>query len=375
MSIHVEKYRSQMPIFKNHIQLSSCSQSAMHQKVKDSVLSYMTSWEEGGMDWGGWMQQCEEARQKFARLINADPEEISVVSSVSHAVSAIANSLPRISDRDEVVLSDMDFPCVGHAWLSQPDVKVNFISAQNNRFTLDQYESAVNKNTLLTSLSHILYYNGFKQNIKNISDVVHAKGSYLFVDAYQSAGQVDIDVKRDGIDMLATGMQKYLLGIPGIAFMYVKKEIAEQLTPAITGWFGQANPFAFDVQNVEYAPGAVRFDTGTFPMLNGYTANAALDILLEVGIPNIEAHLLDLSRYSLNYAQEKDLTIRSPLNPKQKGSNTALYVKNASEVEQKMKERGYIVSARNDVVRIAPHFYNTKEDIKGAIDCFAEVTK
>ncbi|WP_408011094.1 aminotransferase class V-fold PLP-dependent enzyme [Pseudalkalibacillus sp. A8] len=326
------------------------------------------------MDWGEWMEQCEAARGKFAQLINADIKEIAIVSSVSHATSAIATSLPSINDRNEVIITDMDFPCIGHVWLSQPDIQVNFIPAKKNAYTIDQYENAIYSNTLLTSISHILYYNGFRQDIKNISEVVHAKGSYLFVDAYQSAGQVDIDVKRDGIDILVAGMQKYMLGIPGIAFMYVRNELAEQLTPGITGWFGQANPFAFDVQSVKYAGGARRFDTGTFPMLNGYASNAALDLLHEVGIQNIEKRLIDLSKYTLDYAQEKGIKIVSPLDPNQKGSNTALLIENAHDVEQKMKEEGYIVSARNDVIRIAPHFYNTKEDIIGALDCFKEIT-
>lgn len=111
---------------------------------------------------------------------------------------------------------------------------------------------------------------------------------YTLVDAYQSAGQVDIDVKQLNIDFLAAGMQKYLLGMPGIAFLYVKEEIAELLSPKITGWFGQDNPFAFDGEVVDYAQGAQRFDTGTYPMINGFTADSALDIILEIGVKNTE---------------------------------------------------------------------------------------
>lgn len=373
MDLNVESYRKQFPSFNKIIQLSSCSQSAIHQDVKSSINAYIDSWENGGMDWVTWMTECEEARQNFAKLINAEVEEIAIVSSVSHAVSAIATSLRPKGLKNQIITTDIDFPCIGHVWLSQPELKTEFINSSNGIITLDQYEEAVNQNTIITSISHVSYYNGFKQDLNSISEIVHQKGSYLFVDAYQSAGQTTIDVKRDNIDFLTTGMQKYMLGIPGIAFLYVKREIAEQITPQITGWFGQENPFAFDIKNVEYAKGAKRYDTGTFPMLNGYAANGALKILLEIGVSNIQSYLEELSQYTLEYAQKCNLKHVSPTEVYQKGSNTAFLVNNASNIEQIMKQEGFIVSARNDVIRLAPHFYNTKDDLRMAMDCLKEV--
>lgn len=371
--IDAAKYRRSFPILKTHIQLSSCSQSALHEKVSASIEQYLYSWQTEGMDWGTWMDACEQARQKFARMINAQPEEVAIVSSVSHAVSAVATSLNRISHRNKIVMTEADFPCVGHVWLSQSDLDVSFVKTENGEITLDQYQQAITPDTLVTSVPHVSYYNGFKQDLAEIAKLAHEKGSYLFVDAYQSAGQTPIDVRGTNIDFLTTGMQKYMLGIPGLAFLYIKKDVADLLTPKITGWFGQQNPFTFDVKHIHYAEGARRFDTGTFPMINGYAANAALDVLLEVGIENIDKHLQKLSRFSIDYACDQGLVVTSPKDPKRKGSNTSIRVNDAAKVEEKMKQNRIIVSARNDVIRIAPHFYNDENDIKTAIDTLRKI--
>lgn len=366
-------YRNDFPILQNKTQLSSCSQSALHTNVKNAVVNYLNIWEQDGADWGGWMEECESARQKFAKLINADPTEVSIVSSVSHAASAISTTLMDQSEKKDVVTTTADFPCIGHVWLSQNDRNVSFIEPEDGIIPLEKYEQAITDDTLITSVSHVSYYNGFKQDLSSIADIVHQKGGYFFVDAYQSAGQANIDVKESEVDFLTAGMQKYLLGTPGLAFLYVKKNIAEQLTPLITGWFGQKDPFAFNIQNVDYASGAIRFDTGTFPMINGYAANAGLDVLLNVGVKNIEEYLSSLSEYALGYAGELGLEVKSPNNISIKGSNTAIHADNASQIEAQMAERNFIVSARADVVRISPHFYNKKSDIKNALDALKEL--
>src|SRR5699024_4175479 len=112
---------------------------------------------------------------------------------------------------------------------------------------------------------------------------------------YQSLGQSVIDVKDMGIDILSSGLQKYALGIPGIAFLYIKKEIVQNITPKVTGWFGQSNPFLFDVKNIDYAKNARRFDSGTFPMINGFAAEAGLRILNQLNVSDIENYLQHLS--------------------------------------------------------------------------------
>ncbi|MEO8857271.1 MAG: aminotransferase class V-fold PLP-dependent enzyme, partial [Burkholderiaceae bacterium] len=177
----------------------------------------------------------------------------------------------------------------------------------------------------------------------------------------------------DGIDMLVCGAQKYLLGCPGIAFMYVRRDLAEQLKPINTGWFGRVNPFAFDIRTLDYAPGARRFDTGTPPYINGAAACAGMAMLNSLDMATVEAHIEHLSAVARDAAAKHGLPNTSPQDPHRKGSSTAIRVNDSAAVERKMAEAGFIVSARGAVVRIAPHFYNTEEDVSQAMAALARI--
>lgn len=366
-----KEQRELFPTLTNTIHLSSCSQSAISIPVKEAIHSYLKSWTENGMDWIGWMDQVQNAKVEFARLINADPDEIAVLSSVSDAASAFAGALSFSKERNKVVTTDIDFPCIGHVWLSQErrNADVTFLPQEKDHtISFESYVRAIDSKTLVTSIPHVSYYNGFQQDLKSISELAHSNGSYLFVDAYQSAGSVPIDVKESNIDALAAGAQKFLLGVPGICFLYIKRELANTLEPLTTGWFSRQNPFAFTNQILDYAEGTRRFDTGTPPMINAYAAQAGISLLNQIGVDHIEKYLKHLSKVCIETAQKHHLEIASPLDLHQKGSNTAIRVKNATYIEHHLKSQGIIVSARNDVIRIAPHFYNTEEEIVKTIE-------
>src|SRR5207302_1222624 len=118
----------------------------------------------------------------------------------------------------------------------------------------------------------------------------------LFVDAYQTLGSVPIDVRQAKVDLLAAGNLKFLMGAPGIAFLYVRRELIDRLEPLVTGWFGRANPFAFQTKRLDWAATASRFDAGTPPVINAYIARAGMEIIETVGPTKIRAWLEVLAR-------------------------------------------------------------------------------
>jgi selenocysteine lyase/cysteine desulfurase len=362
--------RALFPILRTKAQLSSCSQSALSQPVAEAVNEYMASWQESGMHWGGWATALDDAKAEFARLIHAEVLDIAVMSCVSDLASSFANSLDFSAERNGIVLGEVDFPSLGHVWLAQQarGAHATFVGKDaQSRIDLASYEAAVSEHTRLVTVSQVSYSNGQLQDIGAIAKLAHAKGAWLFVDAYQSAGAMQIDVVRDEIDVLVSGAQKYLLGCPGIAFMYVRRDIARQLRPLNTGWFGRIDPFAFDIHELDYADGARRFDTGTPPYINAMAARAALRLLNSLDMAQIERHIEHLSDVALQEARERGLRIASPMDPKMKGSTTALYVDDSAAVEKRMAAKGFIVSARGPVIRIAPHFYNTADEVARAV--------
>ncbi len=376
ISFPFEAQRALFPILARRVQLSSCSQSALATPVSDAITRYMASWSEKGMDWGGWAVVLDQAKAEFARLIGADAADIAVMSCVSDLASSVGNCLTFDADRNGIVLGEIDFPSLGHVWLAQQarGATVRFVEPDAaGEIALEDYARAINARTRLVSISQVSYSNGFKQDVAAIAQLARAHGALLFVDAYQSMGAMQIDVVRDGIDMLVCGAQKYLLGCPGIAFMYMRRDLAEQLKPVNTGWFGRVNPFAFDIRTLDYAEGARRFDTGTPPYINGAAACAGMAILNTLDMGQVEAHIEQLSEVTLREAARHGLPIASPLDPRRKGSNTAIRVNDSAGVERRMAQAGYIVSARGAVIRIAPHFYNTEHDVAGAVAALARL--
>lgn len=372
-----EAQRELFPILKKKVQLSSCSQSAFSTPVAQAMADYNAGWLENGMDWAGWMTAVGQAKAEFAKLINATPQDIGVMSCVSDIASSVASALQFPAEKNRIVVGEIDFPSLGQVWLAQQGrgARVDFVAADEHHcIPVDTYAAAIDARTALVSVSHVSYYNGFRQDIGTIARLARNQGALLFVDAYQSVGSVRIDVVRDGIDILACGAQKFLLGCPGIAFVYVNKDVANRLAPTNTGWFGRVNPFAFDIRGLDYAEGAARFDTGTPPMINAFAARAGMGMLNALDMGQVEAWLRHLSEVTLAEAAALGLRVASPTDLAHKSATTAVCVDNAGAVEKQMAAAGFIVSARNDVIRIAPHFYNTEQDVVSALRALKRIT-
>lgn len=375
----IEKWREEFPILKTTAHLGNCSQSAQALRVREAINSYLDNWLTVGMDWDSWVEEVNLAKEEFARLINADPSEIAVSSCVSEAVSSIANSLDYSGKRKKVVVTDAEFPTVDYIWLANQryGAKVDFIAVnENHQIDIEEYDRYIDENTLITSITQVYYLNGFKQDIERIAEIAHSKGSLILVDAYQCLGTEPVDVKKMNIDMLASGCLKYLFGIPGIAFLYVNKELISKLKPTVTGWFGQTDPFLFQTRYNDWSETTSRFDTGTQPVLNSYAARAGLKIINEVGVDRIKDRIDMLSAHALKGCLSRGLTSISPFDVNQKGGTTAIVVApkmNSHEMEAELRKRNIIGSGRGEVIRIAPHFYTKPEEIDYALDTIKKI--
>lgn len=371
----IEAWRRKFPILKNTIHVANCSQSPQSDATREAAMSYLDNWNGMGMDWERWMEEIALAKAEFARLINADPSEIAIGTSVSELTSTVASSLPLDAGRMKVLTTEAEFPTVGNIWNAfrkygfQPD----FLPIKNGMIELSAYDRLLDERTLIASIFDVYYYNGFKQDLSAIVPKIHAAGAIAYIDAYQGIGSHPIDVKALDIDILSTGNLKYLCGIPGVAFLYVKKELVTHLDPAFTGWFGQQNPFEFKLQ-LDRATDARRFDNGTPPVLTAYIARAGMAVINEVGPAAIQAWTDMLSARCIEGALARGLEVASPRDIRYKAPTTAIRVPGDSHaVEAALRKAGIIASARGDVVRIAPHFFTRPEDIDYVLDSMDKI--
>ena len=364
-----EHFRSLFPILRDRVYLNSCSQGALAEPVEASLREFIASWHEQGNPWDLWCERMEELRSEFAALIGAEADEVAVTFSASTALNAVASALDP-GRRSKVVTSDFDFPTVGHVWLAQSrrGLETEFARAEGDRLPLSAFEAVIDRATALVSTTHVCYRNGWKNDIRSLADLAHAHGAPLLVDAFQSMGTEPFNVRELGVDMLVTGALKYLLGSPGVAFFYVRRDLAEELLPADSGWFAQQNPFAYDVHHLDYAAGARRFQSGSPPVPAVYAALAALRLLRQVGLQAVHAHVEGLADTLVEEALQRGWRLMTPVEPEGRGPLVMIRCRDVHALLSALGERGILCSTRDGALRASFHYYNSVDDVSALIE-------
>jgi selenocysteine lyase/cysteine desulfurase len=359
----IQKIRSRFSIFQRKIYLNSCSQGALADSVEAGMQDFIASWHEQGSPWETWVSRYEEARAAFAQFINASADEIAIVTSVSAGLNGLASAL-NFRERKRIVMGEFEFPTMGHVWLGQRPrgADVQFVSAEGNRIPATNYAKMIDRNTIIVPLTHVCFKNGFRSEVAAITQIAHSSGAFVLLDDYQDCGTRPVDVKAMDLDFYVTGTLKYLLGPPGLAFMYVRKGLISSLVPTVTGWFAQANPFAYDPKLFDLSSTARRFESGSPSVPNVYAALPGFQLLQEVGMENVAGHIKALVQSLLSCA--RDLGIRAKTPADSPGPLVVLQSKDAPLVVQKLAECGIVVSNRHDGLRVSFHVYNTMDDVQ-----------
>jgi selenocysteine lyase/cysteine desulfurase len=370
-SAEVDSIRSRFPVFKKKVYLNSCSQGALSKDVEVALLKHIGSWHEHGSPWDCWVEEYEAARASFASFIGAAPEEVAILTSASAGINSVASALD-FKQRPKVVMGEFEFPTMGQIWLAQErrGARVDFVQSEQGKISPDAYASAIDDQTCIVPLTHVCFLNGFRSDIPAIVRQAHERGALVMLDGYQDCGTRPIDVKALDVDFYVTGALKYLLCPSGIAFLYVRPELITSLTPTITGWFAQQNPFAFDVKHFQPADTARRFETGSPPLPHVYAIQAALEMLGKVGYDRIANHLSTLARTLIEGAKDRKIKIKTPENSV--GPLVVLQMKDSDEMVKRLAARDIVASNRLDGLRISFHLYNTIGDVEAVLEALQD---
>jgi selenocysteine lyase/cysteine desulfurase len=363
----IQQIRRRFKIFQRKVYLNSCSQGALSEAVEAGLQDYIASWHEQGSPWETWVEHYEAARTAFARFINASPDEVAIVTSVSAGINGIASALS-FRERTRVVMGEFEFPTMGHVWLAQRArrAEVQFVKAEGNAIPAANYENAIDRNTSIVALTHVCFKNGFRSQVSAITQMAHDAGALLMLDDYQDCGTRPVDVKAMNLDFYVTGTLKYLLGPPGLAFLYVRRDIISSLAPSVTGWFGQANPFGYDPQHFELSPAARRFESGSPSVPNVYAAAPGFNMLREIGLDNVAGHVKKLTQTFLSRARDLGIVAKTPADSV--GPLIVLQCVDSAALVQKLAQNGIIASNRFDGLRISFHVYNTVDDVNAVVN-------
>ena len=366
----INEVRSRFRIFDRKVYLNTCSQGPLSDAVQAGFEDYLASWHEQGSPWERWIEHYEAARAAFAQFINASPDEVAIVTSVSAGINSVASAL-NFRERPKVVMGEFEFPTMGHVWLGQRarGADVQFVSAECNRIPNARYEEAIDRQTLIVPLTHVCFKNGFRSEVDAITQIAHGCGAFVMLDDYQDCGTRPVNVKAMDLDFYLAGTLKYLLGPPGLAFLYVRKELISTLAPSVTGWFAQTNPFTYNPQHFELSPTARRFESGTPSIPNVYGAVPGFQLLQKIGMDEVARHVRSLTQQLLRSASEMGIVAKTPADSA--GPLVVLQSKDSTLLVQKLAESGIVASNRYDGLRISFHVYNTTDDV----DAVTEILK
>ncbi|MCB9162205.1 MAG: aminotransferase class V-fold PLP-dependent enzyme [Caldilineaceae bacterium] len=366
--------RDRFPIFQDKTYINSCSQGALSVDVIEAYQSYLRDWQEQGSPWDAWVGKLEATRHAFAGLVNARADEIAVVASVSDGVSSLAGALDLSGPRNKIVATDFDFPTTAQIWHAQEarGAHVVHVQAAGNQLPIERFADAIDERTLLVSIPHVCYRNGAKTDPRPIIELAHAKGALVLLDAYQSLGTTRMDVRELDVDFLTGGALKYLLGSPGVAFLYARADLLPRLDPTSTGWFAQADIFAMDIYRHTPSPTARRFESGTPVVPATYAALAGLKLIQSIGVDVIERQIGAVTDALKAEAMRRGWNLVSPVDPAKHGALITLRSHKVDLLVKWLAQDGIIVSSRDDNLRISPHVYNDQADVDRLVAALAK---
>ncbi|HKE65057.1 MAG TPA: aminotransferase class V-fold PLP-dependent enzyme [Micromonosporaceae bacterium] len=366
-------FRSRFPALRDTVHLASCSHGALSDELIGALSEYQHTLRTGGAPWDRWMAEVDTARAMFARVIGADYDEIAVVPSASAGAFQVA-STQDWSDRPRLVTTDVEFPSIAQVWLAQAPtgVDVVHVAARDGVVHAEDYLDAVNDQTGLVSIPLVSYRNGMRLPTADVVAKARAMGISTVVDAYQGAGVVPIDVHDLDCDYLISGTLKYMLGIPGLAFLYVRAGLVDAISPIQTGWFGRVNPYEFNPHRVDYPAHARRFESGTPSIPAAFGAVAGMRVLETLDAIEVTAHIADLGDLLDDSLRAAGEHIASPAEAKLRGPMVAVRDGDPVRLAAYLRSQHIETSPRGDAVRLSLHFYNTQDDVVAVADAIRE---
>jgi kynureninase len=364
-AVNWNEWRAEFPILERTTYLNSCSLGALSHRALGRIATFHDDWHTyGASAWYEiWMGRLAELRARVGRMIGAADGEVALCASTSAALSVLASAFD-YTRRRRIVLAELDFPTVAYQWMVKPGIEVVRVPSDDGvSIDPERMAAAIDDNTAIVALSHVYFTTGAIQQTAAIAEAARRHGALFLVDAYQSIGQVPVDVVELGADVLVAGPLKWLLGGPGVAYMYVSAEWTRRLEPTLTGWFAARDQFDFDIHSFSFRDDARRFELGTPALPTVHSALGGQDIIDEIGVPAIRRRNSELTEHLLGALHEAGCRTRTAARPADRSALVMVEHADPAAAVQRLADQHIIVDSRPGYVRVSPHFYNTHAEL------------
>ena len=398
--------RADFPILEKTTYLISHSLGAMPRGVFDSLQEYARMWAERGIRaWAeGWWAMPGSTGEVLCDILDAERGSIVMHQNVSVCESLIASCFDYAPPRNKIVYDSLNFPTVMYVWEARARegaVIREVPSPDGMTMPTELLLDAIDEQTLLVPISHVLYKSAFLQDAKAIVEKAHAVGAMVVLDCYQSAGTVPFSLKELDVDFACGGSVKWLCGGPGAGWLYVRPDLRDRLEPKVTGWMAHAAPFDFEPGPIRYAKNVYRYLHGSPAIPAMFAALPGYRTIRDIGVARIRRKSVRQTELLRSEALARGLGVTSPEDPNRRGGTITIDPsplrgvrgdptplrggdgKGArvddvlgAAVVKALAARDILVDFRPGAgIRVSPHFYNTDDELRACCDAIVEIVK
>jgi len=360
VTIDWNQVRSAFPITEKVSYLNAAAAGPLARATSDAATGYYRQMtEDADQHWDEWLARREEVRKQVARFINAEPDEIGLTTNTSSGMNAIVDAL---EGRGEVISCDLEFPVSTITWLHR-GIPVHFVKPIEGVIHIDDLTSAMNDKTGVLSLSHVEFSNGFRFDLDELGQA--KRDHALVINASQSAGAFEIDVKRSRIDALCATGHKWMLSGYGSGFVYISRELQARSRPRAIGWLSVEDPYAMlNAEIHRRDDAAARVELGCPHFAGMFALGTSVSLMLDLGIRNIQERVLELNSYLTRKLSEAGWKVLSPLAEEGfRSGETLVELKEPAKTVAALAERGVLVTEKPQGMRVATDFFNNEADV------------
>ncbi len=370
MTDELLEWRAEFPILDQTVYLISHSLGAMPRETFDRLQDYAELWATRGVRaWAeGWWDMPVTVGDEVARIIGARAGTVVMHQNVSVCQSLILSCFDPQPARNKIVCEELNFPSVLYVYEAharEGRLRIETVKSEDGMtIPLERMLAAIDEETLLVPISHVLFKSAFLQDARAIIERAHEVGAMVVLDTYQSAGTVPFNATELNVDFVTGGSVKWLCGGPGAGYLYVRPDLQTKLEPKTTGWMAHEAPFTFE-SRMQYAPNITRFLHGSPAVPALYAAQSGYRIINEIGVERIRAKSVRQTQMLFELAEEAGFRVTSPRDPERRGGTITIAAEHAGAVTKELIRREFIVDYRPGAgVRISPHFYTKDEELE-----------
>jgi kynureninase len=360
--------REEFPSLQKGVHLISHSLGAMPRKARQYTTQFLEEWENDSINaWQQWLPAVRSLGDIIASVIGVKPGSVVILPNVSTVQSFVASCFDFSGKRNKVVYDELNFSTVHYVWQEQVrrGARLHVVKSEDGiHAPIEQLLAAIDEETLIVPISHVLFRSSGMFDAKRVIDRAHAVGALVMLDCYQSAAAVPLELEKWSCDIACGGSVKWACGGPGAAYLYVRPDLLPKMKPTSTGWFAHAAPFAFDMGPMKYADDIWRMIGGTPAIPAIYSARAGWEIIQKLGVENIRKKSLRQTALLRSKVEARGFTVNTPKNDDERGGTICFDFQGADVISKALSERKFFHDHRPKCgIRVSPHFYTTDDEL------------